>query len=100
MASEAPDYPIVLVLWRDAFSHYNSWTTLDDIVDDQEEAIVYSTGYMVGEDKPGGRAGHVTLWQTMSEGDAINQFCIPKDMVVNIVHLSGKESLTDPFGSL
>lgn len=100
MASDRPQFPIVLVLWRDAFSHYNSWTTLDDIVDDQEEAIVYSTGYMVAEDKPGGRKNHVVLWQTMSEGDAINQFCIPNDMVVKIVYLEGRESLTDPFAEL
>lgn len=92
--ADRPEYPIVLVLWRDAFSHHSGWVTLADLSDDHDEQIVHSTGFLIPETEPGGRKGHVTLWQTLADGDAINQFNIPVDMVVQIVYLTDVESLT------
>lgn len=77
------DYPIVIVRWADAHASDGGWLTLDDYEDDGE-CIVTTCGYMVPADEPGGKKDHVTLWQTITEGEGIHGFHIPAQMVRNI----------------
>ena len=77
------DYPIVIVKWADAHASDGGWLTLDDYEDDGE-CIVTTCGYMVPADEPGGKKDHVTLWQTITDGEGIHGFHVPIDMVRNI----------------
>lgn len=74
------DYPLVCVQWADAHCGHTGWHTLDDYEDDGE-VMIYTTGFLVPADQPGGKAGHVTVWQTITDGDGIHPFHIPAAMV-------------------
>lgn len=72
--------PVVYVRWADAHTSDAGWLTLQDYSDDGE-AIVETVGFFVRPDEEGGKKGHLTLWQTLSEGDGIHGFHIPLGMV-------------------
>ena len=74
------EYPLVCVQWADAHCGNPGWHTLDDYHDDGE-MMIYTTGFLVPADQPGGKAGHVTVWQTITDGDGIHPFHIPSAMV-------------------
>lgn len=83
------DYPVVCVQWADAHCGIPGWHTLEDYVDDGE-AIIHTTGFLIPADQPGGKAGHVTLWQTVHDGDGIHPFHIPAAMVRRVQVISTK----------
>jgi hypothetical protein len=45
---------------------------------------VSSVGFLVPADEPGGKKDHVTLWQTITNGEGISPFHIPTSMVRQI----------------
>jgi len=73
-------YPIVLVEWADAHLSEGGWLTLADY-EDEGEVMVESVGFLVPVGEAGSKKDHVTLWQTMSEGDVIHAMHIPVAMV-------------------
>lgn len=73
-------HDIVLVEWADAHTSEGGWLTLSDYKDDGE-AIVQTVGFLIKEGQKGAKKGHITLWQTFSEGDAIHAMHIPVAMV-------------------
>ena len=50
----------VLVVWRDAHAVTESWSSLEDL--DQEDALVFTAGWEVPKAKP----GHVIVVQSLS----------------------------------
>lgn len=73
-------YPIVLVEWADAHLSEGGWITLAEY-EDEGEVMVESVGFLVPVGEAGSKKEHVTLWQTMSEGDVIHAMHIPVAMV-------------------
>jgi hypothetical protein len=83
------------VQWADAHCGNTGWHTLEDY-DDDGELMVYTTGFLVHADQPGGKAGHVTVWQTVTDGDGIHPFHIPTAMVRRVQVISNRfEPVTD-----
>jgi hypothetical protein len=80
LAASLPNkFPIVLITWADAHCGEAGWIDLDSVEDDGE-CIITSVGYLVPAGE-GGKAGHVTLYQTHTDGEAIHPFHIPAGMV-------------------
>lgn len=79
--------PVVMVRWADAHAGEGGWLDLDTYAD-TGEYIITSVGFLVEENKKGGRKGHVTLWQTVCDGDGIHPFHIPSGMVREIFPLN------------
>lgn len=77
------NYPVVCVRWADAHAGDGGWLELSSYPDDGEY-IITTVGYLVPADSPGGKADHVTLWQTLTDGEGIHPFHIPVQMVRNI----------------
>jgi hypothetical protein len=77
------DYPIALVLWADAHCGDAGWQDLEEFEDDGE-IIISTVGFLVPADDPGGKKDHVTLWQTITDGEGIHPFFIPAAMVRQI----------------
>lgn len=73
-------YPVVLIRWADAHTSEPGWLDLEELTD-QAEAIVETVGFLIPEGEDGSKPGHVSLWQTLSEGDAIHGMWIPVAMV-------------------
>jgi hypothetical protein len=88
---ETNDYPIVLIDWADAHCGDAGWQTIEDYEDDGE-CIITTVGFLVPADAPGGKQGHVTLWQTITDGEGIHPFHIPAGMVRRTVVVNGKEN--------
>jgi hypothetical protein len=85
----------VCVQWADAHCGNSGWHTLEDYHDDGE-LMVYTTGFLIPADQPGGKAGHVTVWQTITDGDGIHPFHIPTAMVRRVQVISNRfEPVTD-----
>lgn len=84
---DKPPYPIVLVEWSDAHAGESGWVTLEDY-EDEGDCIVSSVGFLVPAEEKGGKEGHVTLWQTYHDGEAINPFHIPVGMVKKMMTLN------------
>ena len=84
---EPAPYPIVLVHWADACGGDAGWLALDDVEDDGE-TVVQSTGFLVPVGDPGSKDKHVTLLQSFHDGEGINLFYIPTDMVRKIIVLT------------
>lgn len=89
------EYPIVVVKWADAHASDGGWLDLDSHEDDGE-CIVTTCGYLVPADAPGGKKDHVTLWQTITDGEGIHGFFIPVAMVrhIQVVTADTKDLLT------
>jgi hypothetical protein len=81
--TEADDCPIVLVRWADAHAGDGGWQTLEDYEDDGE-VIVSTVGFLIAHDAPGGKKDHISVWQTITEGEGIHPFHIPAGMVRDI----------------
>lgn len=86
---------VVLVEWADAHTSEGGWLSLSEYEDDGE-AIVRSVGFLIKEGQKGSKKGHVTLWQTFSEGDVIHAMHIPLAMVRS-VHVMSKGKPKDKF---
>ena len=75
--------PVVLIKWADAHGSEQGWISLNEH-DDDGEAIVYSSGFLISVGEQGSKKDHVTLWQTYSDGDVIHAIHIPVAMVRSI----------------
>ena len=71
---------MIYVTWADAHMGEQGWLMLDDYADDGE-AIVHTVGFLVPLGDPGSKDGHVTVWQSLSEGEGLHPFHIPVGMV-------------------
>lgn len=80
------EYQIVLVKWADAHTGEGGWHTIEDYEDDGE-CIVETVGFLIPPTESGGKKGHVTIWQTLKEGDGIHPMHIPDGMVRTIQFL-------------
>lgn len=84
-ASTPPKLPfqLVLVEWADAHAGEGGWLDMGDY-QDNGEYIITSAGFVVPEGRRGAKKGHLTLWQTVCDGDGIHPFHIPTGMVRKI----------------
>lgn len=73
-------YSAVLVKWADAHTSEPGWLDLDDY-HDTGEVVVTTVGFLIPVGDPGSKQGHVSLWQTVCEGEGIHGFHIPVQMV-------------------
>ena len=73
-------YSAVLVKWADAHTSEPGWLELDGSSDDGE-VIVTTVGFLIPVGDPGSKKGHVSLWQTVCDGEGIHGFHIPVQMV-------------------
>jgi hypothetical protein len=87
MASVTLPYPLVLVEWADAHTSEGGWQDLETLADD-EECVIQSVGFMIPEGEPGGKTGHVSLWQTYKEPEGVHGFYVPSAMVRRVIILS------------
>ena len=81
-------YSVVLVEWADAHCSEGGWIDLDEYKDDGE-VIVSTVGFLIPIGDEGAKEGHVTVWQSIADGDGIHGFHIPVQMVRNVTVLSG-----------
>jgi len=93
MAGLKPDYPMVHITWADAHTSEPGWLALDELEDDGE-CIVHTIGFMIPVGDPGAKDKHVTLAQTLCDGEGIHLFYIPSDMVRTLTLLQ------NPFENL
>lgn len=69
-------YPLVLVVWHDAFALTNSWIEVSDI--DDEPCITHSVGFLI----PDAKKDYVVLCQSFNSEDTIDSvLAIPNAMV-------------------
>lgn len=80
---ETENHVVVLVRWADAHCGDPGWQELDNY-DDDGEAIITTVGFLVPSDAPGGKKDHITVWQTLTEGEGIHPFHIPAGMVRSV----------------
>ncbi len=87
-------YSAVLVEWADAHTSEAGWLELDGYEDDGE-VIVTTVGFLVPVGDPGSKDGHVSLWQTLCQGEGIHGFHIPVQMVrqIKVLGAGGLEHL-------
>jgi hypothetical protein len=82
------DFPLVVIYWADAHAGDGGWLPLEEYEDDGE-CVVPSVGFLTPPEE-GGKKDHVTLWQTVHDGEGIHPFHIPIGMVRKIQLLSGE----------
>lgn len=86
---------IIKVEWVDAHAGDPGWLTLEEY-DTGGEEIVTTVGFWIKDTEPGGKADHLTVWQTLSSGDGIAPFHIPEVMVRQVTKLGVLTDLTHP----
>ncbi len=77
--SPPTSYPIVRIVWADAHCGDPGWIELDHVEDDGE-MLVTTVGFLIPPGE-GGKEGHITLYQTYTDGEGIHPFFIPIGMV-------------------
>lgn len=80
-------HTVVLIQWKDAHAGESGWLDMDEYEDDGL-VVVETVGFLVPADEPGGKAQHVTVWQSISEDDGIGPFHIPVEMVLKMTVLN------------
>jgi hypothetical protein len=70
---------LLLVEWADAHDGTETWTAIDDLVDDGE-VIITSIGIQLDEDN-GGKKGHVALAQSIDGDHVDNVLYVPVGMI-------------------
>lgn len=70
---------LLLVEWADAHDGTETWTAIDDLIDDGE-VIITSVGIQLDEDN-GGKKGHVTLAQSIDGDHVDNVLYVPVGMI-------------------
>ncbi len=78
---------IVWIKWADAHTSEGGWLDIDGYADDGE-TIVDTVGFLVGIPDAGSKVGHVTVWQTLCDGEGIHAMHIPVGMVRSMVVLN------------
>lgn len=84
---QTESYPVALIKWADAHAGDPGWIAFDDYEDDGEY-IITTVGFLVPADAPGGKLDHVSVWQTVTDGEGIHPFHIPVAMVKKIILLN------------
>ncbi len=72
---------VVLVTWHDAHSGADSWINIKDL--DTDPAEVQSVGFLLAT-SDGGKADHITLYQSRNEESVDHVLHIPVGMVKSI----------------
>lgn len=85
------NHPIVIVYWADAHAGNGGWLPMEDYEDDGE-CIITTVGFLVPHDEPGGKKDHITVWQTITDGEGIHPFHIPAAMVREVKVVSTPEN--------
>lgn len=88
---------IVLVTWADAHGSQGGWVELDDYKD-EGETIISTAGFLINEGEPGGKAGHVSIWQSLQGGEGIHGFHIPVAMVRSMTAWNGVGEMSPDIG--
>jgi hypothetical protein len=70
---------LLLVEWADAHDGTETWTAIDDLIDDGE-VIITSVGIQLDEDA-GGKKGHVCLAQSIDGDHVDNVLYVPVGMI-------------------
>lgn len=81
------EYAVVRIRWADAHCSEAGWLDVESFPDDGE-MIVTTVGFLIPVPEAGSKAGHVTVWQTLCDGEGINAFHIPSEMVREVTLLS------------
>ena len=79
-------YQIGMLVWADAHAGEGGWQELAELEDDGE-CLVTTVGFIVPPAE-GGKEGHITLWQTINDGEGINPFHVPLGMVRSLKIIS------------
>lgn len=77
----------VVVRWADTHMSEGGWLDLDEY-DDTGECIVETAGFLVPIGEPGSKQGHVSVWQSLCDGEGIHGTHIPVAMVRDIQIIS------------
>ena len=87
-------YSIVWVEWADAHTSEAGWLELDGYEDDGE-VLVSTVGFLIPVGDAGSKDGHVSVWQTLCQGEGIHGFHIPVQMVrqIKVLGSGGLEHL-------
>jgi hypothetical protein len=83
----AETYPVALIKWSDAHAGDGGWLSMDDYEDDGDY-IITTVGFLVPADQAGGKQNHVSVWQTITDGEGIHPMHIPVGMVKKIILLN------------
>ena len=78
-------HKLLLVEWADAHDGTETWTAIDDLVDDGE-VIITSVGIQLDEDN-GGKKGHVALAQSIDGDHVDNVLYVPVGMIRKMTFL-------------
>ena len=81
------NYSFVLVCWADTHMSDGGWLDLSDYEDDGE-CIVETAGFLVPLGEPGSKEGHVSVWQSLCQGEGIHGTHIPVAMVRDLKIIS------------
>tara|TARA_R110000868_G_scaffold121485_7_gene322307 strand:- start:1451 stop:1738 length:288 start_codon:yes stop_codon:yes gene_type:complete len=79
-------YSMVRVIWADAHTSESGWLDMSEQTDDGE-VLVHTVGYLIPVGDAGSKARHVSLWQTLCDGEGIHGFYIPVAMVRDMMVL-------------
>ena len=76
---------LLLVEWADAHDGTETWTAIEDLIDDGE-VIITSIGIQLDEDT-GGKKGHIALAQSMDGDHVDNVLYVPVGMIRKMTFL-------------
>lgn len=79
-------YSMVRVVWTDAHTSEGGWLDMGDYVD-SGEMLVHTVGYLIPAGDAGSKDKHISIWQTLCDGEGIHGFHIPVAMVRDMVVL-------------
>lgn len=74
---------IVYIQWADTHLSDPGWIELSGYEDDGE-CLVDTVGFLMPLGEPGSKDKHITVWQTLCDGEGIHAIHIPVDMVRQI----------------
>lgn len=78
---------VVWLKWADAHTSDSGWLDIDAYEDDGE-TIVDTVGFLVPYPDEGSKKDHITVWQTLCDGDGIHAMHIPVGMVRSMTVLN------------
>jgi hypothetical protein len=87
-------YSVVWVQWADAHTSEPGWLELDGY-EDEGEVLVDTVGFLIPVGDAGSKDGHVSIWQTLCQGEGIHGFHVPVQMVreIKVLGCGGLETL-------
>lgn len=64
-------------------------------MEDDGECLITTVGFMLEEGSPGTKKEHLSLFQTLTDGEVIHPFYVPKGMVRKVVSLGPLKEIVD-----